>query len=187
LVDRLGAKRFSKHARIVGADRSKLAERLKREYEKGASIRDLIKETGRSYGFVHRLLVEEGVDLRARGGIPLGAATRQAIRRERKVPVVKRQRKVPLFAPANVGTDGIVYYMRIGNRVKIGWTGNLKSRMKSINPEELLATEPGTRDKERQRHKQFEHLRVHGEWFAMEESLLSHIDILRSSPQEEVA
>nr|WP_227014392.1 helix-turn-helix domain-containing protein [Nocardiopsis sinuspersici] len=58
---------------MVGADRSELAAQLKRRYEAGESIRMLAAATGRSYGFVHRLLSEAGVDLRGRGG-----ATRKA-------------------------------------------------------------------------------------------------------------
>ena len=38
----------------------------------GASIRDLASETGRSYGFVHRMLSEAGVALRGRGGATRG-------------------------------------------------------------------------------------------------------------------
>ena len=41
---------------------------LKKKYEKGASIRALAESTGRSYGFVHRVLSENGVTLRGRGG-----------------------------------------------------------------------------------------------------------------------
>ncbi|OAT66627.1 transcriptional regulator [Mycobacteroides immunogenum] len=41
---------------------------LKAGYEKGASIRTLAADTGRSYGYVHRALVESGVTLRGRGG-----------------------------------------------------------------------------------------------------------------------
>ncbi|MFA4082052.1 helix-turn-helix domain-containing protein [Mycobacteroides salmoniphilum] len=41
---------------------------LKAAYEKGASIRTLAADTGRSYGYVHRALVESGVTLRGRGG-----------------------------------------------------------------------------------------------------------------------
>lgn len=41
---------------------------LKAGYEKGASIRTLATDTGRSYGYVHRALVESGVTLRGRGG-----------------------------------------------------------------------------------------------------------------------
>ena len=57
-----------KSTRVVGEARDKLAAELKKRYEKGASIRALVAETGRSYGFVHRLLGESGVTLRGRGG-----------------------------------------------------------------------------------------------------------------------
>jgi hypothetical protein len=49
------------HARIVGEDRAQLAEDLKKKHKKGASIRALAKETGRSYGSINRLLREAGV------------------------------------------------------------------------------------------------------------------------------
>ena len=57
-----------KGARITGSDRSKLASELKKKYTSGSSIRALAEETGRSYGFVHRVLSETGVTLRGRGG-----------------------------------------------------------------------------------------------------------------------
>ncbi|MFB9427695.1 helix-turn-helix domain-containing protein, partial [Nonomuraea rubra] len=41
---------------------------LKRRYMDGESIRRLSISTGRSYGFVHRLLEEAGAPLRPRGG-----------------------------------------------------------------------------------------------------------------------
>jgi predicted transcriptional regulator len=59
---------LKKGARITGATRDKLASDLKKKYEKGASIRALAEATGRSYGFVHRVLSETGVTLRGRGG-----------------------------------------------------------------------------------------------------------------------
>ncbi|WP_435611064.1 helix-turn-helix domain-containing protein [Streptomyces sp. C10-9-1] len=37
-------------------------------YEAGASIRELYRATGRSYGFVHQLLLESGAVLRSRSG-----------------------------------------------------------------------------------------------------------------------
>jgi predicted transcriptional regulator len=63
---------LKKGARITGGDRNKLAADLKRRYTAGASIRDLASETGRSYGFVHRMLSEAGVALRGRGGATRG-------------------------------------------------------------------------------------------------------------------
>jgi len=59
---------LKKGARITGAARDKLAGDLRKKYEKGASIRALAESTGRSYGFVHRVLTETGVSLRGRGG-----------------------------------------------------------------------------------------------------------------------
>jgi hypothetical protein len=58
----------SKGRRITGPDRDKLAAEVKRKYRDGASIRTLAAETGRSYGFIHRLLSESDVSLRGRGG-----------------------------------------------------------------------------------------------------------------------
>ena len=57
-----------KGTRVTGADRSKLATDLKNRYNAGESIRSLATATGRSYGFVHRILTETGVALRGRGG-----------------------------------------------------------------------------------------------------------------------
>lgn len=66
------AEKLAKGARISGGHRDKLAADLKKKYETGKSIRDLAGETGRSYGFVHRLLSESGVQLRGRGGATRG-------------------------------------------------------------------------------------------------------------------
>lgn len=57
-----------KGTRVTGADRSRLATDLKNRYNSGESIRALASATGRSYGFIHRILTETGVALRGRGG-----------------------------------------------------------------------------------------------------------------------
>ena len=57
-----------KGTRVTGADRDKLATDLKKRYDSGESIRALANATGRSYGFIHRILTETGVALRGRGG-----------------------------------------------------------------------------------------------------------------------
>lgn len=74
----------------------------------------------------------------------------------------------------------VVYYMRMGNRIKIGTTGNLVQRMSAINPEELMAVEAGNAQVERRRHNQFRALRSHGEWFRQEEPLIEHIKKIRA-------
>jgi hypothetical protein len=62
------AETLRKGTRVTGADRSKLAVDLKNRYDAGESIRSLAISTGRSYGFIHRILTENGVTLRGRGG-----------------------------------------------------------------------------------------------------------------------
>lgn len=65
---------LKKGTRVTGQDRNKLATDLKRRYDAGESIRALAVSTGRSYGFVHRILTETGVALRGRGGATRGKA-----------------------------------------------------------------------------------------------------------------
>jgi Helix-turn-helix domain len=66
--------RLKKGTRVTGADRSKLATDLRERYAAGESIRSLAAASGRSYGFVHRILTENGVKLRGRGGATRGKA-----------------------------------------------------------------------------------------------------------------
>jgi hypothetical protein len=63
---------LGKGRRVTGAERDKLAVDLKKKYESGTSIRALAASTGRSYGFIHRVLSESGVTLRGRGGATRG-------------------------------------------------------------------------------------------------------------------
>jgi hypothetical protein len=79
--------------------------------------------------------------------------------------------------------SGVVYYMRIGNRVKIGWSSNILKRVVSINPEELMAVEPGGLHQERMRHQEFRALCTHGEWFRLESPLTEHIAALQRREQ----
>jgi predicted transcriptional regulator len=64
--------------RVTGDDRSALASTLAEQYAAGASIRALAEENGRSYGFVHRLLSEQDVAFRGRGGATRGPAAEPA-------------------------------------------------------------------------------------------------------------
>ena len=68
------AENLRRGARVTGPDRSKLASDLAERYGAGESIRSLASSTGRSYGFIHRILTETGVALRGRGGAPRKAA-----------------------------------------------------------------------------------------------------------------
>ena len=62
------ATELKKGARITGSARDRLAADLKKKYDSGQSIRALAESSGRSYGFVHRILTESGANLRGRGG-----------------------------------------------------------------------------------------------------------------------
>jgi len=73
------AETLKKGSRVTGAAREKLAADLKKKYDSGASIRALAEETGRSYGFVHRMLSESGVILRGRGGATRGKSKTAAV------------------------------------------------------------------------------------------------------------
>jgi hypothetical protein len=59
---------IKKGARLTGDDRARMAERVTAQYNQGRSIREIAQDTGRSYGFVHRVLSESEVALRGRGG-----------------------------------------------------------------------------------------------------------------------
>jgi hypothetical protein len=77
----------------------------------------------------------------------------------------------------------VVYYIRVGNHIKIGYSKNLSKRMRSYPPDsEVLAFEPGSLELERRRHLQFRHqLRMGQEWFAPSLDLLAHIETVRSA------
>jgi hypothetical protein len=75
----------------------------------------------------------------------------------------------------------VVYYLRAGDRIKIGTSGNPRSRLAQLSFDELLAFERGTRTLEHRRHVQFgEHRIGGGEWFTVHDALLAHIGELRA-------
>ena len=67
-TDALSPEPLRKGTRVTGPDRARMATDLKDRYDAGESIRSLATATGRSYGFIHRILTETGVALRGRGG-----------------------------------------------------------------------------------------------------------------------
>jgi hypothetical protein len=70
----------------------------------------------------------------------------------------------------------VVYYLRFGDRVKIGTTATPRQRLAAIVHDELLAFERGDRHRERRRHEQFAADRFpRTEWFRSSPALLAHI------------
>lgn len=74
---------------------------------------------------------------------------------------------------------GFIYYLRVGEHVKIGWTKNLHQRMRAYPPtSELLGHHYGTKADERALHQQFAAYLAGGrEWFSDVPELREHIDV----------
>ncbi|MFJ5785342.1 GIY-YIG nuclease family protein [Streptomyces hydrogenans] len=77
----------------------------------------------------------------------------------------------------------VVYYIRRSELVKIGTTTDPVKRMKSLMPDEILAFEPGGKELEQQRHRQFNPERVarKSEYFRLSPRLQQHIDKTRAA------
>jgi hypothetical protein len=88
--------------------------------------------------------------------------------------------EVPTPEKVKRPTDGVVYYLRSGAYIKIGWSADLEKRMRAYTPDSiLLAVEPGDRMLETRRHRMFAAHRTHGrEWYAMVPALLHHIETI---------
>ena len=70
----------------------------------------------------------------------------------------------------------VVYYIRFGDRIKIGTSANPRQRLGTLWHDELLAFERGDRRVEQRRHSQFAGSRMQRtEWFHADPSLLEHI------------
>lgn len=73
----------------------------------------------------------------------------------------------------------VVYYLRFGDRIKIGTSTNLARRLQSVPCDEVMAVEPGGLALEGARHDKFAELRITGEWFRPGDALLDHVFDLR--------
>lgn len=81
---------------------------------------------------------------------------------------------------------GMIYYLQVGEHIKIGFSSNLDSRLKSYPPNsKLLAQHPGTFETERSIHKKFQdNLAMRREWFNPSPELDRHIqDVHQQFPQ----
>lgn len=67
--------------------------------------------------------------------------------------------------PKNEAPEGVVYFVRLGSLIKIGFTRHLAGRLRDLPHEEVLGILQGTMAREKALHRRFAHLRHHGEWF----------------------
>lgn len=79
--------------------------------------------------------------------------------------------------PQSNAIIGIIYCLRIGDYIKIGWTGNLERRLGQYPPNaKLLAWENGSRKDERELHRRFSAYLASGrEWFNPASEILAYI------------
>lgn len=93
----------------------------------------------------------------------------------------------------------LVYFVERDGFCKIGYTTNLKRRLLHLNtgscliegmtvgPVRTLATIPGAdEDSEKWHHRRFDHLRVGGEWFLLDEELRTYIGNLKGCVASEL-
>lgn len=80
-----------------------------------------------------------------------------------------------------INIPGHIYYLLVGELIKIGYTKNMEQRMRQYPPNsKLLAVHPGTMRTERQMHSMFFNSIAKGkEWFAVTPSLVKHIEDVR--------
>lgn len=79
----------------------------------------------------------------------------------------------------------VVYYVGSGDRIKIGTTGNPRSRFQALRIERVLAFERGGRALEQRRHAQFAEFRYPGsEWFRAGAPLLDHVAALADGVED---
>lgn len=69
---------------------------------------------------------------------------------------------------------GLVYFARVGEHIKIGFTTNLPQRMRQLGGQ-VLATMPGTRRDEKRMQMRFADHWVDGEYYRPAPALLEHI------------
>lgn len=101
---------------------------------------------------------------------------------------VKLSPQQSAVSPEEAETLGAVYYVTFrgtSDRLKIGTTAQASRRFKTLSAQSgdrvrFLVAEPGGRDQEAHRHRQFGHIRIPGtEFFHYTDELVDHIADLR--------
>lgn len=113
-----------------------------------------------------------------------GAAAMTERRERREREAAERAASMPVADPdAWSRRRSVVYYVRVGDHVKIGYTTHLRSRVCAlrVDKDAVLAVEPGWKSREAKRHAQFAAERQgRRENFNPSPRLLKHIEAIRS-------
>lgn len=99
----------------------------------------------------------------------------QLAEREEAASTAKRHEKREAAAGNREGS--LVYYVQIGDYIKIGHSARLRRRYTTLRADRLLAIEPGGPEVERERHRDFaaERIDLKRENFRPSERLLEHV------------
>lgn len=111
-----------------------------------------------------------------------GASALAASRERRAQEAAERAASMP-DPEAWPKLRSVVYYVRVGEHVKIGYTTYLPSRISQlrVDRDAVLAVEPGWKNREAKRHLQFADERQgRRENFNPSRRLMAHIDAIRS-------
>jgi hypothetical protein len=107
-------------------------------------------------------------------------AEQHAANRANPIGAFLRPAVVAMETSLAEATGSSVYFARSGDRIKIGWSRQVATRLAQLQtgnaaPIELLGVVPGGRSAERELHSRFAADRVSGEWFEASPELLAHI------------
>jgi hypothetical protein len=109
----------------------------------------------------------------------------------RKIPAPKRIDEIRIWDRYTLTIDedanavGGVYFAGFAEYVKIGWSTNVNARLRELQtgaPERLrlYTVLPGIRDKEKDTHRRFAHLRLQGEWFRRAPDLVEFMEQVKA-------
>lgn len=127
----------------------------------------------RDDGFAVQALGPDGAEAREKA--ELWNARWQVVRRERRVTLgVRRHERRE--RPSRATPANYVYFLRSGDRVKIGTSRTPASRLADLaiavsDPVEQILVVRGSRADEKRLHKRFERFRTRGEWFSVSHAL----------------
>lgn len=149
--------------------RRETRKRLDRESEERAKERYGIAKDDPRYPMVYKAIVDAAL-----GG--MDTSDPKVARKVADKALAAHERTL------NREETDVVYYIQVGDLIKLGTTCNLSSRLRTYPPNAVvLATETGSFLRETERVEEFaEYLAGRREWFHMGPRLMAHIDRLRS-------
>lgn len=72
--------------------------------------------------------------------------------------------------------QSVVYFIQRGDCIKIGYTADLKTRLRALKGDRVLLALPGSRAHESALHELFKAHRLEGEWFRMAPEIMEFIN-----------